>query len=128
MAEMIRIVGVCLIAAVTAALLRRTSPETGLLLAAGAILIGGAMLLPVARGAAALEGELEELTGLAPETFAPLWKVTGIALVSGVGSAFCADAGQSALAQLMEAAGTVCALVCALPLLCSVLDLIRGWL
>ncbi len=122
-----QIAGLCLAAAVTATLLRRSSPELALLLSAAAVLLGGALLLRGAWDTAALCGELIELTGLSPELFAPLLKVTAIAVVVRVGGALCADAGQSALARVMETAGAVCALGCALPLLRAVVELIRQW-
>lgn len=128
METILRIAGLCLSAAVLASLLRRDVPELGLLLAAAAALVGGALLLDAARDAAALGDELVALTGLAPSLFTPLLKVTAIALIVRVGAALCADAGQSALARVMDAAGAFCALGCAVPLLRAVIDLIRGWI
>lgn len=128
METLVRVVGLCLITAVTASLLRRDSPEIALLLSVAAALVGGALLLSAALDLAALGDELAELTGLSAALFIPLWKVTAIALIARVGAAFCADAGQNALARLMEAAGTFCALACAVPLLKAVVDLIRGWI
>ena len=54
----------------------------------------------------------------------PLYKTVGIALVVKVGGGLCRDAGESALAAALEFAGTVCALLTALPLLRAVLELI----
>ena len=128
METLVRVAGLCLSASVVAALLRRDSPELGLLLAAGAALLGGALLLDGAMELAAFGDELTALTGLSPGLFAPLLKVTAIAVIVRVGGALCADAGQSALARVMETAGAVCALGCALPLLRAVAELIRGWI
>ncbi len=128
MEALIRFAGLCLVAAVAAALLRRDTPEMGLLLTAAAVLTGGVLLLGAASELAGLWDELTVLTGLSPAVFTPLVKVTAIALVARVGAAFCTDAGQTALARLMDAAGALCALECAVPLLRAVTDLIRGWL
>ena len=98
-----------------------------LLLALAAALLGGALLLRGVRDAAALGDELVALTGLSPELFTPLLKVTVIALIVRVVGALCADAGQSALSRVMEAAGAFCAVGCALPLLRALLELIRQW-
>lgn len=125
---LIKTTGICLAASILASLLRRTAPELGLILAIAAVLTGAALLLRAANDIAALGDELTALTGLSPTLFTPLVKVTAIALVVRVGSALCADAGQSALARVMEAAGAFCAMGCAVPLLRSVLELIRGWL
>ncbi len=128
MDALVRIAGLCLAAAVVASLLRRDSPELGLLLAAGAALLGGALLLDGALELAAFGEELAALTGLSAGTFTPLLKVTAVAVIVRIGAALCADAGQSALARVMETAGAVCALGCALPLLRAVAELIRGWI
>ena len=128
METVVQIAGLCLAASVTASLLRQSSPELGLLIAFAAALLGGTLLLRGARDAAALGDELVALTGLSPELFTPLLKVTAIALVVRIAGALCADAGQSALSRVMEAAGAFCALGCALPLLRALVELIRQWI
>lgn len=124
----VRVAGLCIAAAIMASLLRRENAELGLVLMLAAVLLGGVLLLDAVGEIAALGDELAVLTGLSPSLFTPLIKVTAIALLARVGGAFCADAGQSALARVMDAAGAVCAVGCALPLLRAVVDLIRGWL
>ena len=57
-----------------------------------------------------------------------LLKITAIALVARFSCALCADAGQSALSSLLAAAGTLCALVCALPLMEALLEMVEGFL
>ena len=60
---------------------------------------------------------LEELaagSGVPPDLFTPLYKTIGIALVVQVGGNLCRDAGESALASVVETAGTLCALLAAL--------------
>ena len=81
-----------------------------------------------------LGGPLEELTaflrelgergGVTAELFEPLYKTVGIALVVKVGGSLCRDAGESALASVVETAGAVCALLVSLPLLRAVLALL----
>ena len=128
METLVKIAGLCLAAAVLASLLLRDAPELGLLLAAAAAAAGGAVLLGAAEEVAALGGKLVDLTGLSPALFQPLLKVVAVALVSRVGSALCLDAGQTALARVLDAAGALCALGCAAPLLRAVTELLEGWL
>ena len=128
MAAVFQIAGLCLAVSVLAALLRADAPEIGLLLSAAAALVSGAVLLRGAAAAAELGEELIGLTGLAPALFTPLLKVIAVALVARVASALCADAGQSAAARIMDAAGAFCALGCAVPLLEEVVGLLRRWL
>ena len=68
--------------------------------------------------------ELGERSGISPELLVPLYKAVGIALVVRVGGSLCRDAGESALASVVETAGAVCALVVSLPLLRAVVSLL----
>ena len=69
-------------------------------------------------------GELGSASGVSADLFVPLYKTIGIALVVQVGGNLCRDAGESALASVVETAGTLCALLAALPLLRAVLDML----
>lgn len=116
--------GICVIAALLGLVLRRGSPEASLLLALAAV---SAILLALGKPLGELLAFLDELTeqaGVSPALFRPLYKIVGIALVVKIGEGLCRDAGESALASVLELTGTVCALLAALPLLRSVLNLI----
>lgn len=124
MEQVIRAAGVCVVGALLALVVKRGSPEAALLLTLAAVT---AVLL-------FLGGPLEELTaflrelgergGVTAELFEPLYKTVGIALVVKVGGSLCRDAGESALASVVETAGAVCALLVSLPLLRAVLALL----
>ena len=116
--------GLCVIAALLGLVLRRGSPEVTLLLALAA---AAAVLLALGQPLGELLAFLDSLTartGVSPDLFRPLYKIVGIALVVKVGTGLCRDAGESVLASVLELAGTVCALLVALPLLRAVLELI----
>ena len=116
--------GLCVIAALLGLVLRRGSPEVTLLLTLAA---AAAVLLALGQPLGELLAFLDSLTvqaGVSPALFRPLYKIVGIALVVKVGGGLCRDAGESALASVLELAGTVCALLAALPLLRAVLELI----
>ena len=115
---------VCLVGALLAVVVRRGSPEMSLLLTLGAVT---AVLLSLAEPAAEVLrffARLGERSGVSAELFVPLYKTVAIALVVQVGGDLCRDAGESALASAVEAAGSVCALAAALPLLRAVLELL----
>ena len=110
MALVTQAAALCVIAALLGLVLRRSNPEITLLLALAA--------------AAAVLLALAEQSGVSRTLLTPLYKTVGIALVVKVGGGLCRDAGESALAAALEFAGTVCALLTALPLLRAVLELI----
>ena len=125
---MLKVAALCVVTAVLTALLGRSAGELSLLLALGAALCAVALLAGAGGELAALARELIALTGLAPAVFTPLFKVLAIALTVRVGSAFCRDAAQGALAAVLETAGAVAALLAAAPLLRMVVELVGGWL
>ena len=124
----IRLAALGLCVSVLTLLLRGSDAALALLLAAAAVLVGAALLLPTLSELTELVTRALALTALPETLFVPLFKVVGIALVTRFASALCADAGQSALAALLQTAGAVCALVCTLPLLEALLDLVEGYL
>ena len=115
MALVTQAAALCVIAALLGLVLRRSNPEITLLLALAA---AAAVLLALA------EPRLAEQSGVSRTLLTPLYKTVGIALVVKVGGGLCRDAGESALAAALEFAGTVCALLTALPLLRAVLELV----
>ena len=72
METLIKIVSLCLTAAVLTALLKQNEPTFSLLLAFAAVLLGGVLLVSTVSDAAVLGDELIALTGLSPALFAPL--------------------------------------------------------
>ena len=126
MEQTIQIAAICVIAAVLALLLRKSNPEVALVLSIAAAVVA---LLFLSQGLQSLTEYLAKLTersGVSSDLFIPLYKTIGIALVVRVGGDLCRDAGESALAATIETAGTICALVVALPLFTKVLDLLSG--
>ncbi len=124
MEQAIQITGVCVVGALLALVLKKGSPETALLLTLAAAVV---VLLFLGRAMEELVAFLEELggkSGVSPELFVPLYKTVGIALVVKVGGGLCRDAGESALASVVETAGAVCALLVSLPLLRAVFSLL----
>lgn len=124
MEQIAQIAGVCVVAALLALAIRRGTPETALLLSLAAVTV---VMLSLAAAMELLISFLEELgnrSGLPAGLFVPLYKTVGIALVVNMGGSLCRDAGESALASALETAGAVCALLTALPLLRTVLELL----
>ena len=64
--------------------------------------------------------------GLPPELLAPLVKTLGIALVSRLGTEICRDAGQGAMAAVLETAGAFGAVLVSLPLVRAAWELLRS--
>lgn len=124
MEETIRIAAACVLTALLAVLLKKGTPELALLLTVGAAVAALVFLGGFFETLLDFLDELAEKTNVDPELFVPLYKTVGIALVVRVGGNLCRDAGESGLASVLETAGTVCALLVALPLLRTALTLL----
>ena len=124
MEQVLQVTAFCMVGALLAMVVKRGSPEMALLLtlgsaAAGLMLVSGAM-----EEVLTFLKDMGERSGVSSELFLPLYKTVGIALVVRVGGNLCRDAGESALATVVEMAGSICALLAALPLLRAVLSLL----
>ena len=122
METVVQIAAVCLAAAILGAVLRQHSPETAAVLGLAVV---GVLLL---RGLAEVLDMLEELAaagGLPEGLFTPLVKTLGIALVSRLGGEICRDAGQGAMAAVLDTAGAFGAVLVSLPLVRAAWELLR---
>ena len=110
--------------ALLAVVVKRGSPEVALLVTLGAVAAGLLFLTGLLEEVTAFLRTLSERSGVSHRLLTPLYKTVGIALVVKVGSELCRDAGEAALGSVVETAGAVCALLVALPLLRTVLELL----
>lgn len=120
---MVRVAAAAVTAAVLGAVLRRHTPELGLLL----VLAAGLWMLGVCANAlgAALEvlRELTGLTGMDEELLAPVVKTVALSLLTRLTAEVCRGAGEGGIAAFVETAGTVLALGVSLPMVRAVMIL-----
>lgn len=124
MEQVFQVTGLCVVAALLALVLKKGSPELALLLALAAATAVLISLSEALRELASFLREAGSVSGLSSDLLLPLYKTVGISLVVRVGGSLCRDAGESALAAVVETAGAVCALLVSLPLLRAVLNLL----
>ncbi len=128
MAELGKIIAICLIGAVLTLLLEKSHPELAILLALS--VCAGLLLFGLSRLGTVLSAlkQLAQAGGLSSDLLQPLVKTVGIALVTRTGAELCRDAKQGAMASVVEMAGAFCAIIVSLPLLGAVWELLRGML
>ena len=88
-----------------------------------------AVLLALVRGVETVTAFVREVMqwgGVESALFAPLFKTVAIALISRTGADLCRDAGEGAMASLVETAGAFGAVVVSLPLFGAVWELLSG--
>ena len=117
---MVKVAAGAITAAVLGVVLRKNTPELALLLALAA---GLWMVALVADGLGAVVALMEELTslaGLSEELLEPVVKTVALSILTRLTAEVCKSAGEGGVAAFVEAAGTVLALVVALPLVRAV--------
>ena len=119
-----QVTALCVVGALMALVVKKSNPETALLLTLTAAVVVLLALIDAMGELVDFFKELEDKSGLSRDLFVPLYKTIGIALIVRVGGSLCRDAGESALASVVESAGSICALLVALPLLRAVLSLL----
>ena len=125
MGDFFRIAALAVAAAAAGLLLKKHTPELGLLFGAAVSFVILLFVLTALQPVLAFWSELEELSGLSSAVTAPLLKCVGIAVMTKIAAELCRDAHEGAAAAALEFAGTAAALYIALPLLTAALKLVR---
>ena len=125
MDTLFKIAGIAVVGLALTVLVRRHSPELGMLLA---LLVTAAIIIVGLDAFSTVKDFLDMImseTGISRELAEPLWKAGVIAIVTKITAELCRDAGEKAAASGVEMAGAVLGLLVALPLFSSFFDLIR---
>jgi len=118
--------GIAAAGSVLGLLLRKHAPETALLLAAALTGLLLSVGLDALRAVVRFARTAAELSGVSAPAVTTVLKCCAIAVVTKLTCAFCRDAGQEAAAAALELAGCAAAAYVTLPLLETVLDMIRS--
>ena len=110
--------------ALISVLLRKSAPELGLALSLAVSLVAAGLALSLFRDLKEIVDLAGEQTGLSPAILSPVLKCVGIGIVTRLSSELCKDAGQGAVASAVELCGAACAMVTALPLIRTLLQMI----
>ncbi len=84
-----------------------------------------ALMVPI-REIVELLNQMMVWSGMSEDIFAPLLKTLGIALICRVGGDLCRDAGQTAMASLVEMGGSFGAILVSIPLLRAVWEMLQS--
>ena len=117
---MVKVAAGAITAAVLGVVLRKNTPELALLLALAAGLWMVALVADGLGAAVALMEELTSLAGLSEELLEPVVKTVALSILTRLTAEVCKSAGEGGVAAFVETAGTVLALVVALPLVRAV--------
>lgn len=117
-----RITALCVIACTLGLLLKKDVPALQLLLALGTMAVLLYSAVETAGNIGTLMKDFSTVTGIASDYIVLILKCMAVAAVVRLGGDLCRDAGQSALASLIEITGTLSAALLAAPLMRVLLE------
>ncbi len=126
--EIIRIILLCVAAALISVLLRKQQPGMGALVAMAAGLVALMMSLPAIRTVADTFTDLAARANLLGGSAGLMLRACGISLLCEFGASMCQDAGEGALAQRIDFGGRVALLAMSVPLLTQLVEGMLEWL
>ncbi len=126
--EAVRIVLLCVAAALVAVAIRQQRPEMATVVAMAAGLLALMMTLGPLVTVVDAFNQLSSRAGLQETSVQLMLRACGISLICEFASSLCQDAGEGVLAQRIEFGGRVALLAMSVPLLTTLVERIIEWL
>ncbi len=126
--EIIKIIGIAFIAAITAVLLRSTKPELSFAVTVTGIIIVLLLIMDALQGTLTAFRKIAEMTGVENGLLKILLKIIGVGYITEFGAGILIDFGSSAIADKVVLAGKLTIVILSLPIIESLFVLIRGFL
>lgn len=126
MSELIKIIAIALITVFANILVKQTKPEISMLITiAGSILI---IVMSVDALSSVISSfySIFEYTGVQTTLLSPLFKIIAIGYIAEFGANICIDAGASSIADKILFFAKITILIIALPIINTVIDLVKG--
>ncbi len=120
--EFLQVVGLGLVVAVLAVLVRGVRPEFGLLLALGFGVLVFLFVLDKLGLVVGLFRDLARRAAVDEAYLATLLKILGVAYIAEFGAQVCRDAGEGTIASKIELAGKILIVLLALPIFAGLLE------
>lgn len=117
---------VAVIGIVLGAVIKKSHKELALLLSIACCVMIGIFVIRLFEPILSFLTRLRTMANLEKGLLAPVMKAVGIGILTQITSRICADAGESAVATLVELCGSILALYVALPLLEAVLEMVES--
>jgi len=126
--DIFRVVGIGMIAAVLALLVKQHRPELAIQISIVAALLIFLSIAPYFMGIVRMFEDLTGQLSVDVRFFDIVLKIIGVAYIAQLGAELCRDAGESAIASKIELAGKIILLVMAMPIVYSLISLVTGLL
>ena len=128
MEEVIKIIGIAFVTAVTAIILRSTKPELAFAVTITGVIVCLIFIFDALKGSMQVLTSISEMTGLDNGLVRILLKIVGIAYVTEFSAGVLSDFGSNSVADKVLLGGKLTILVMSFPIIEALLDLIKGFL
>lgn len=119
---LLKAVAAAICAAVLGLIIKKSNPESALLLTIAAAVMVMVLAVSAAGNITGFFKELGDISGISPVIITIVMKTVAISIIAKMASDMCRDAGQTALGTSLEILGAVSAMYIAMPLFETVLD------
>ena len=126
--DLIKIIGVAFVTALTAILLKGTKPELSFAVTVTGIILILLFLMDMVKGALEIFSIITQMTGTENGLIKVLLKIVGVGYITEFGAGILRDFGSTAVADKVIFAGKITVAVLALPVIESLLGIIKGFL
>jgi len=124
--ELIKIIGVGLVAAIAIIVVKQVKPEMAIIIAIASSLVILLLLIEMLSSVTQIFEVLVNKTGINKDLFTSVLKMIGIGYITDFSANICVDSGNNAIADKILLAGKITILVLALPIISSLIDIIVG--
>ena len=120
-----KIIGVGIIGAVSAVLIKQYKPEISIIVSISACLVIIGMCLPYLTAVMATVKEIAEKSGINTVHMKIVLKIIGISYLCHFASDICKDAGEAAISGKIELGGKIVILTLSMPIIYSLLEIVN---
>lgn len=124
--DIFRIIGVGIITAITALIIRQIKPEVSVIITITGGIIMILMLVESLTSIFSAFNSIVEKSGLTAGLFTTILKIIGVGYLTEFSANLCQDAGVNSIADKILLGGKIVILVLALPIVSNIIDIIAG--
>lgn len=124
----LKLVSICILGGLFALIVKKHSPEISILICIATVLLAIWSAMDILTHLKSKFQTTELFSYLPRESFVPLVKCMAVSVITQIACGICKDVGQSAVAYSLEFAGGIVLVLCMIPLIDSLFQLLGGLL
>ena len=128
MEDILKIIGIGFIAAVTAVILRSTKPELSFAVTVVGIIIILTFIVDMLKGAMSVFTSISQIAGIENGLLKMILKIVGVGYLTEFGAGILMDFGSNSIADKVTLAGKITIVLLSMPVVESLLQLLGGFL